>query len=152
MARVLALLSTCLIALACGPAEDPARAELRERLKQESPLSNEDLARVRDEVGKAMAGKTFLKEGAATPELDAAEREVVFGMLTDPAGMFDEGLRTKSGTTFRVLNAPGLSGNAEIEASRRLLVDVETFLPARFEFFYAFPGYGDYSFDLVVDQ
>ena len=152
MGRVLALILTCVAAAGCAPAEDPARAELRDRLKQEAPLSDADLARLREEVRKAMAGKTFLKEGAAAPELDAAEREVVFGMLTDPAGMFDEGLRTKSGTTFRVLNAPGLSGNAEIEASRRLLVDIDTFLPARFEFFYAFPGYGDYSFDLVVDE
>ena len=39
----------------------------------------------------------------------------------------------------------------QIEAFRRLWVDVETFLPRRFEFAYAFPGFGDYSYDLVVE-
>jgi hypothetical protein len=151
MARPL-LAALVFVISACGPVEDPARAELRERLKQESPLSADDFARLRDEVGKAMAGKSFLAEGADRRELDAAQREVVFGMLTDPVGMYDEGVREKAGTTYRVLNAPGISPNAEIEASRRLWVDVETFLPGRFEFTYAFPGYGDYSFDLVVDQ
>jgi hypothetical protein len=51
--------------------------------------------------------------------------------------------------TFRVLNAPGRSRDSEVEAARQLWVEVETFLPRRFQFTYAFPGYGDYAFDLV---
>ena len=142
----------CILISACGEPEDPARAELRERLKQSATLSNEELTRVRDEVGRAMAGKTFrLLEEAVTRELDEEQRSVVFGMLTDPVGMYDEGVRREGGAILRVLNAPGLSSNAEIEAARKLWVDVETFMPRRFEFVYGVPGYGGYSFDLVAE-
>jgi hypothetical protein len=138
---------------ACGRPEDPARVELRERVKQDARLSNEELGRLLDEVGRTVQGKTFrIKDDAGTRDLTEDQRDVVFGMLTDRAGLYDEGPRLEAGTTVRVLNAPGVSSNAEIEASRRLWVDVETFLPRRFEFAYAFPGYGDYSFDLVVER
>jgi hypothetical protein len=50
-----------------------------------------------------------------------------------------------------VFNAPGASNNPEIEASRRLFVDVETFLPLRFEFAYAYPNPDDYSLDLIIE-
>jgi hypothetical protein len=148
---VLALLTSIVIA-ACAR-EDPARTALRERLKQTTPLSNEELGRVRDEVGRAIADKHVrIKEGGATHEFDERQRYVVLGMLTEPAGMFDEGLRQEAGTTVRVLNSPGESDNAEIEASRRMWVDIETFLPVRFEFTYAFPGNGDYAYDLAVER
>ena len=51
---------------------------------------------------------------------------------------------------MRVLNAPGISQYMEYSAMRRIMVDVETFLPRRFEFSYEFQGMGDYGFDLVV--
>ena len=50
-----------------------------------------------------------------------------------------------------MFNAPGVSNNPEIEASRRLFVDVETFLPLRFEFAYAYPNPDDYNLDLIVE-
>jgi hypothetical protein len=71
-------------------------------------------------------------------------------MLSNRAGVYDEGLRREGKTTYRVLNAPGRSNNAEIEASQRLWIDVETFVPVRYQFSYAFPGYGDYAYDLAV--
>ena len=43
---------------------------------------------------------------------------MVLGMLTEPAGLFDEGLREEANGTFRILNAPGESANPEIEASQ----------------------------------
>lgn len=151
-ARAVPVLLVSVAMLACGRPEDPARVELRERLKQTTSLSNEELGRVRNEVGRAIEGKQVrIKEGAATREVNEEQRSVVLGMLTYPAGMYDEGLRQDGGTTFRVLNAPGESTNFEIEASRKLWIDVETFLPRRFEFVYAFPGYGDYSYDLIVE-
>jgi hypothetical protein len=64
--------------------------------------------------------------------------------------MYDEGLRDVGGRSVRVLSAPGISEYREYSATRRIMVDVETFLPRRFEFSYEYPGMGDYGFDLVV--
>ena len=84
-------------------------------------------------------------------DLSAAEREFVLGMLRDRAGVFDEGLRSGGGRRARVFNAPAVSNNPEIEAARRLFLDVETLRPLRFEFAYAFPSPDDYSLDLRVE-
>jgi hypothetical protein len=139
------------VASACGRPEDPATVALRARLNQQPQLSSDELTRLRQQVSSAIAGKQVLiRDGASTRSLDEQQRATVLGMLTEPAGMFDEGLRQQSGATFRVLNSPADSANPEIEASRRLMIDVTTFLPRRFEFAYAFAGYGDYGFDLVV--
>jgi hypothetical protein len=149
--RLLALLFGCFLFSTCSRPEDPARTALRDRLKQTPQLSDVELVRLRDVIRATMKGKTFVKDGAAESQLTEEERRVTFGMLTEAAGLYDEGLRQHEGATFRILNAPGLSANSEIEAFRRLWVDVETFLPRRFEFAYAFPGFGDYSYDLAVE-
>jgi hypothetical protein len=150
MLRVLAPVMVCLALVACSPAEDPARTALRERLALEATLSPEELGRLRAEVTRAMAGKTFrARQGETTRPLDTEQQMVVFGMLSDPAGMFDEGVRTENGTIFRVLNAPGHSSNAEIETIRRLWIEVETLLPGRFQFNYAFPNPEDYTLELL---
>jgi hypothetical protein len=147
------LLMSCFTAMACGKPEDPARVQLRERLKDPMRLSPDELGHVREEVGRTIQDmKVRVKEATGTRDLDQDQRTVVLGMLTDAAGMYDEGLRAEAGKTFRILNAPGVSNNAEIEASRKLWIDVETFLPERFDFVFAFPGNGDYSFDLVVER
>jgi hypothetical protein len=136
---------------ACGRVENPQRAELRARLAVEEQLSPAEIARVFEQVGQTLEGKTVrVARGATTTDLSAAERDVVLGMLSDRAGVFDEGLRSGGGRRARVFNAPGISNNPEIEASRRLFVDVETFLPLRFEFAYAFPSPDDYTLDLMV--
>jgi hypothetical protein len=145
------LLLSGVLCAACGQSEDPARTALRQRLEQRDQLSRDELARAREEVGRAIAGRALrVREGDGIRELDEAQRLAVVGVLTDPLGVYDEGLREYAGSTFRVFNAPGISTNAEIEASRRLFIDLETFLPRRFEFAHAFPGYDDYAFDLVV--
>jgi len=139
------------LALAACTTEDPARVALRARLKEAPQMSQQDLGRALDEVAKGLAGKTLLvKVDAATKEMNQEQRDVVLGMLTDRIGVFDEGLRTDGGVTVRVLNAPGLSTNPEYSAARRLLIDVDTFVPRRFEFSYEFPGMGDYAFDLAL--
>ena len=148
--RILALLAACVVVSACGQREDPARIELRQRLRQDAQLSSEELGRLRAEITRAMAGKTFFKQGPVPEELSTEQREFVFDMLTEPAGVFDEGLKTQGNTTFRVLNGPAPSSDAEVEAFRRLWIDVETFLPRRFELAHSFQGYEEYSFDLVV--
>jgi hypothetical protein len=146
------VLAAALVVFACR-AEDPARAALRQRLLQPAQLSADELARVREEVRKAIEGKTVrVKDGATTRPLTPEERTVVLGMLTEPAGLFDEGLRQEPGGAVRVLNAPGLSDDPEIEATSRLWIDVNTFLPRRFLFNYAVPGRGDYAWDLDVES
>jgi hypothetical protein len=151
--RRIALVCVWLTAIAaCSPAEIPERAELRARIAQEERLSPEEIARVFEHVDQALRAKTIrVARGATTTELGAAERDVVLGMLSDRAGVFDEGLRTGGGRRARVFNAPAFSNNPEIEATRRLFVDVETLLPLRFEYAYAFPSPDDYSLDLKVN-
>jgi hypothetical protein len=134
----------------CAAPEDPARVELRARLQQETPLTEEELMRLTNEVSRTIEGKSFqAREGDATRALVGEQRTVVFAVLSNRAGLFDEGLRRDGGSAYRVLNGPARSDNAEIEASQRLWIDVETFLPFRYQFAYAFPGFGDYAYDLI---
>jgi hypothetical protein len=132
----------------------------REIRRGRSPLATEAAVaalsgrdgRVFEEVSRALQGKTIrIVRGSTATDLGEAERDVVLGMLADRTGVFDEGLRSGGGRQARVFNAPGQSNNPEIEASRRLFVDVETFLPLRFEFAYAFPSPDDNSYDLQVN-
>jgi len=151
LATVLTL-AAAVVTSACAPPEDPARVELRARLKQETRLSEAELGRLCDEVARSIEKKSVritVHDGAATP--DADRRAEVFNVLRDRAGLYDEGLKQEGGATYRILNGPGDSKNAEIEATQRLWVDVETLLPRRYEFTYAFQGYGDYAFDLAVE-
>ena len=114
---------------------------------------DDELKRFIDEAARSVAGKTVrIRQGNVTSELDAEQREVVLGMLTETAGVYDQGLRTEGGVVSRVLNAPGLSPNPEIESTRRLWIDVETFLPHHFDFSFFMVDLGNYSYDLVVDE
>jgi len=148
---VLTLLSACLIVSACGAPEDPARKQLRERLKESMQLTPDELSDLVTETRKTVDGKTvtMMHDGTAKA-IEGEDRELVFGMLEDTAGLFDEGLRMNGTATLRVLNAPAKSDNAEVEASRKLWVDIDTLVPQRFEFVYGVPGYGDYAVDLTV--
>ena len=135
----------------CSAPEDPARVALRERLRDEQRLTDAELAQVRAVIARAIDGKVVrVREGTETRVLREEERADVFNMLEHPEGLFDEGLRRESDGLVRVLNAPGRSNNAEIEASQRLWIDVEALSPRRYLFQYAFPGYGDVAFDLIV--
>lgn len=152
MRRIAVLFVVLIVVAGCTPAENPDRAELLARLAQEGQLSQEEIARVFEQVDQALQHKTIrVVRGATSTALGDAERSVVLGMLGDRAGVFDEGLRSGGGRRARVFNAPGLSNNPEIEATRRLFVDVETLLPLRFEFAYAFPSPDDYALDLMVN-
>jgi hypothetical protein len=149
--RAFTVLLTLLGATGCAQAEDPARAELRARLEQQNKLTPDEVGRVFDEINRTLQGKQVraVRDGV-TNNLAGDEREVVLGMLTDRVGVFDEGLRTGD-SPLRVFNAPAVSTNPEIEAVRRLFVDVRTLLPRRFEFAYAFPSPDDYQLDLAVE-
>lgn len=151
-----------LLMAGCATPEDPARIELRARLKQTAILSEQELGRMLNEVDRSIGEKVvrFTQNAVTgepitvqlgTGELNKEQREVVLGMLTNHNGVYDEGLSTVGDAPVRVFNAPGLSLHAEYSAARRLFVDLETFLPRRFEFRYEFPGMGDYSLELVVE-
>lgn len=140
-----------IVAASCAPPEDPARIELRARLKQPAVLTDEELGRLVTEVSKSIGSKPVkISQDGATKDMDAEQRGVVLGMFENRMGMYDEGLKELDGRTVRVLNAPGISQHMEYSAQRRIMVDVETFLPRRFEFSYEFQGMGDYAFDLVA--
>ena len=103
------------------------------------------------QVPVPLVGKPVkISQDGVTKELDATQRDTVLGMFENRTGMYDEGLKDLGGRTVRVLNAPGISMHMEYSAMRRIMVDVDTFLPARFEFSYEFQGMGDYAFDLEV--
>jgi len=148
--RVLVWLVACAVVSACGVREDPARRELSQRLRQDAQLSSEELGRFRAEISRAMEGKTLLKQGSVPEELDAEQRELISDILAGPPGLFDEGMKMQGEKTFRVLNAAARSTDAEVEAFQRLWIDVETFLPRRFEMAHAVQGYEAYTIDLVV--
>lgn len=160
--RLAASFVLSLLIAGCATPEDPARIELRARLKQTAVLSEQELGRMLNEVDRSIGDKVVRFTQEAVPgelsagelsagELSKDQREVVFGMLTNHNGVYDEGLSTSGDAAVRVFNAPGLSLHAEYSAARRLFVDLETFLPRRFEFRYEFPGMGDYSLELAVD-
>ena len=149
--RLAWVLLACAAAAACRVPEDPARTALRARIKQEARLSSEDVTRLLAEVRQSVAARPVLiKQGTDSRPMTDEERGVVLGMLTESAGAYDEGLRTGGGVVLRGINAPARSDNEEVEAARKLWVNVETFLPQRFEFVYGVRGYGDYAFDLSV--
>jgi hypothetical protein len=133
--------------------EDPVRSALRERLQLEMQLSSEELDGLRAEVLRAMGDQVFLvRMGNDTHPVPAERQSVVFGMLKDPTGLFDEGLRDVDGTRYRILNAPGIAPSSEIDAARRLYIDVETLLPGRFEFSYGFPSPENYTYELTAGR
>jgi len=136
---------------ACGNPEDPARIQLRERLRQQAPLSHEEIASLLDEVHRTVgSGKVRATRGGATADMDERDHDVVLGMLTNHAGVFDEGLRTIENRTLRVVNAPGRPSNAELDAARHLFIDIATFLPAHFEFTSGVAS-DEFVVDLVVE-
>lgn len=138
----------------CGSGELDVPAALRERLHHETRLTDAELGQVRLEVGRRVGDRAIrLTDGGTSRVLDAQERRGVLEVVTLEAGVFDEGVRREGATTFRVLNGPAQSTNAEIEASQRLWVDADTLLPRRYEFAYAFPGVGeDRVYELTIER
>lgn len=147
-------LAPAVLLVGCGASEPQVPAALRERLHQETRLTDAELGQVRLEVGRRVGDRAIrLTEGGTSRVLDAEERRGVLEVVTLDAGVFDEGVRREGTTTFRVLNGPARSTNAEIEASQRLWVDADTLLPRRYEFAYAFPGVGeDRVYELTIER
>src|SRR4051812_44041316 len=71
---------------ACAPAEDPARVELRARLKQETRLSEAELGRLCDELARSIEKKSVRITVHDGPVItDGDRRAEVFSVLRDRA-------------------------------------------------------------------
>ena len=145
-----ALLIVALVAAACGRDQD---RPIKDRLRASEPLTEDDIARAFDAVGRAMSGKgPRVRHGALTRQLDEKERAQLFNVLGDPRGLADAGLRAIDGAMVRGVRAPATSPQSEIEATGTVWIDVSSLLPRRYEFTYAMPGFGDTAFDLVFEN
>jgi hypothetical protein len=145
------LLAAAFACASCQSAEEKARAAFSVRLKQQKPLTREELVRFYDEIGRALGRRKLLaKQGAVTRELDERQQAAVLGMLSDPTLVGDAGVRVEPGRTLRGLSANGTPPTSEIEATQLLWIDADRCLPVRYEFTYAMAGLGDFAYDLIV--
>jgi arsenate reductase-like glutaredoxin family protein len=145
------VLAAAFACTSCQSAEDKARAEFSVRLKQQKPLTRDELVRFYDEIGRALGRRKLLaKQGAVTRELDERQQAAVLGMLSDPTLVGDAGVRAEQGRTLRGLSANGTPPTSEIEATQLLWIDTDSFLPVRYDFTYAMAGLGDFTYDLIV--
>lgn len=149
MSRVVWVLMVAGVLSACQ-AEDPARAALRARLKQENRLTPDEIRAFFDQIAPAIVDKRVtVKQGALTRALDDEQRASVLGMLSDPAAVYDGGMKVEGKTVWRGLKTGGTPAMSELDATQTLWIDVDAFVPRRYEFEYSSPGFGDYAYDLT---
>jgi len=147
--------ATCLLivvtALACQH-EDPARAAMRVRLKQDTRLAPDEIRALFETIAPVIAGKNLtVQQGALTRALDEEQRTSVLGMLSDPGAVYDAGLRLEGKNVWRGLTTGGTAALSELDAMQTLWIDVESFVPRRYEYEYSSPGFGDYAYDLTFE-
>jgi hypothetical protein len=124
---------------------------MRARLKEERRLTPDEVRALFDQIAPAIASKKVsIRQGAITRELTADERTSVLGMLSDPNSVYDDGLRREGSGTWRGLKTGATPAMSELDAMQTLWIDVDSFVPRRYEFAYSSPGFGDYSYDLLL--
>jgi hypothetical protein len=64
--------------------------------------------------------------------------------------VYDGGLKVDGKNAWRSLKTGGTTPLSELDATQTLWIDVDTFVPKRYEFEYSSPGFGDYSYDLTL--
>jgi hypothetical protein len=149
--RIYWLLAAAALVIACHPSEDPARVSMRARLKEERRLTPDEIRLLFDQIAPEIGHKTVsVKQGAVTRELTADERTSVLGTLSDPASVYDEGLRREGKSIWRGLTTGATPAMSELDAMQTLWIDVDSFAPRRYEFAYSSPGFGDYAYDLIL--
>jgi hypothetical protein len=147
----LLVLCVC-VAAACRSPAERARAEFSARLSRETRLTKEERSRLFTEIGRAIEGKTFRRQqGAVKRELDGAQSEAMLSMLVEPDAVYDLGLRADGTATLRGLESGATPVHSEVDAKQVLWIDIDTFVPKRYEFTYSMPGLGDVSYDLLVE-
>lgn len=141
---------TLAMAAACVATDDPARAGLRARLNQQARLTPEEIRRLFDQIAPAIADKKLsVREGALTRTLNDEQRTAVLGLLSDPGAVYDIGLKTDGKHAWRGLRTGGTTAMSELDAMQTLWIDIDSFVPRRYEYEYSSPGFGDYAYDLT---
>lgn len=155
---VAAGLAACLTALAAIPAngQAPSAADasaFKTRVTLTAALSQDDLARLVEEVGRALEGRAVhVREGSLTRRITDGERLGVFAMLMGRLPVADAGPKVIEGSAVRGIRAPATPPNSEVDASQFLWVDVLTLLPKRYELSFSVPGMGDGFVDFTYDE
>ena len=135
---------------ACRSADEVAKDAFRTRLKQEGRLTTSEITQLFDHVGPAIAGKSVTaRQGAVARELTSDQRIELLDVLADPTLVYDVGLRTEAGETWRGITGDATPTLAEVTAMKTLWIDVASFVPRRYEFAYSTPGLGEYAYDLT---
>src|SRR5262245_39012676 len=108
---------------ACRSAEDVAHDALRVRLKQEGRLTQSELTQLFDAVGPAIAGKKpKMHHGAIARELTADEQAQLLQTFTDPTAVYDVGMRSEAGETWRGITGDATPPLAEISAMQTVWI------------------------------
>jgi hypothetical protein len=129
VARILCLLIVA-TSLATCRGEDPSRAAVRARLKQDTRLTPDEIRAFFDQIAPVIAGKKVtVKQGALTRALDDEQRGSVLGMLSDPASVYDGGLKVDGKNVWRGLKTGGTAALSELDATQTLWIDVGSFVP-----------------------
>jgi hypothetical protein len=150
MSRTALVFAWCLLALGCGSPEDSTRRQFRERLDAPTSLTSAEIDQLIGYTLAAIGGRPVrIREQGAVRELDAKGRAEVLAVLGRGAPVGDAGLRAVDSRKLRGIEGPGTPVHSEIDAAQTLWIDVDTFLPHRFELTYSLPGFGDYAYDLV---
>ena len=150
MCRAAIVLTLCSMAIACESPEDATRARFRERLQASAPLTHPEINQLVSYTLAAIGGRPVrIREQGAVRELDAKARAVVLAVLGGGAPVSDAGLRTADNRTLRGIEGPGTPVQSELDAAQTLWIDIDTFLPHRFELTYSLPGFGDYAYDIA---
>ena len=148
--RRAAILTLCSMAIACASPEQATRAQFQERLKTSAPLTYPELNQLVGYTLAAIGGRPIrVRQQGAIRTLDAQGRAEVLTVLGGGAPVSDAGLRKADNRTLRGIEGPGTPAHSELDAAQTLWIDVETFLPQRFELTYSLPGFGDYTYDIV---
>jgi len=144
------LIAVCLMAIACGSPEEATRAKFQERLKSSAPLTYPEVNQLVIYTLAAIGGRPIrVRDQGTIRTLDAQKRAEVLTVLGGGPPVSDAGLRNADTRALRGVEGPGTPVHSELDAAQTLWIDVETFLPHRFELTYSLPGFGDYAYDIA---
>ena len=148
--RRAAILTLCLMAIVCASPEQATRAQFQERLKTSAPLTYPELNQLVGYTLAAIGGRPIrVRDQGTIRTLDAQKRAEVLTVLDGGPPVSDAGLRDADNRALRGIEGPGTPVHSELDAAQTLWIDVETFLPHRFELTYSLPGFGDYAHDIA---
>jgi len=144
------LIAVCLMAIACESPEEATRATFQERLETSAPLTYLEVNQLVSYTLAAIGGRPIrVRDQETIRTLDAQGRAEVLTVLGGGAPVSDAGRRNADNRTLRGIEGPGTPPHSELDATQTLWIDVETFLPQRFELTYSLPGFGDYAYDIA---